>query len=94
VIRRAVDEAARFFDGDPQPADVPLACWSLVHRLASLIVDGRLTEEDAGAAEAIAARLTCSLADTLSALGEARNKVPVPHGTDRLARRMAAIGSD
>jgi AcrR family transcriptional regulator len=88
-LRRAV-EAARFFDGDPQPEDVSLACWALVHGLASLIVDGRLSEGDAGAGEAIAARLAGLLADSLSALGEARRQTLA----DGHALRMGAIGSD
>lgn len=51
--------------------DVSLACWSLVHGLASLIVDGRLAEEDAGSAEAVARRLTWLMSDALAALGGA-----------------------
>jgi AcrR family transcriptional regulator len=71
ALRQAV-EAARFFDSDRQPRDVSLACWSLVHGLASLIVDGRLVAEDAGSAEAIATRLTRLLSDSLAALGDAK----------------------
>src|SRR5215472_8564914 len=47
ALRQAV-EAANFFGGDCDLEDVSLACWSLVHGLASLIVDGRLSEQDAG----------------------------------------------
>jgi len=43
-----------------------------VHGLASLIVDGRLAEKDAGPAEAIAARLTSLLSDSFVALGKTR----------------------
>src|SRR5262245_14226227 len=55
ALRRAA-EAASFFDGDVELQSVPLACWSLVHGLASLIVDGRLAEADGGSAEEIATR--------------------------------------
>jgi AcrR family transcriptional regulator len=71
ILRQAV-EAAKFFDGDRDLEDVSLACWSLVHGLASLIVDGRLAEGDAGSAEAVATRLTRLLGDGLTALGELR----------------------
>jgi AcrR family transcriptional regulator len=84
VLRQAV-EAAKFFDGDRDLEDVSLACWSLVHGLASLIVDGRLPEEDAGSAEAIATRVTRLLGDALTALGETR-----PHRWQRGARRATA----
>ena len=70
-----------------------LACWSLVHGLASLIVDGKLAEEDAGTAEAIATRLTQLLSDSLAALG----KVPIEdaplYGTDGLDSQMSPIRS-
>jgi len=69
ALRQAV-KAARFFDGDRQLRDVSLACWSLVHGLASLIVDGRLAEENAGTPEAMATRLTQLLSDSLAALGK------------------------
>ena len=75
ALRQAV-AAARFFDGDFQLEDVSLACWSLVHGLASLIVDDRLAEEDAASAEAIATRLTGLLSDSLAALGKTRGKAP------------------
>ena len=71
ALRQAV-AAAKFFDGDPDLEGVSLACWSLVHGLASLIVDGRLAEKDAGPAEAIAARLTSLLSDSFVALGKTR----------------------
>jgi len=73
ALRQAV-EAARFFDGGPDLEDVSLACWSLVHGLASLIVDGRLAEEGAGSPEAIATRLTRLLSDSFAALGETKSQ--------------------
>jgi hypothetical protein len=76
-LRRAV-EAARFFDGDVDLQSVPLACWSLVHGLASLVVDRRLAEKDAGPPEAIATRLTRLLIDALAALAD------VKHGRRRI----------
>jgi len=75
VLRQAV-AAARFFDGDVDLQSVSLACWSLVHGLASLIIDGRLMAEDAGSAEAIATRLTRLMSDAFAALGETRGKAP------------------
>ena len=75
ALRQAVD-AASLFEGDPDTADVALACWSLVHGLSALIVDGRLTEHGSGPAEAIATRLTRLLSDSLAALGERK-----PDGT-------------
>ena len=75
ALRRAV-EAAEFFDGDADLQSVSLACWSLVHGLASLIIDGRLMAEDAGSAEAIATRLTRLMSDAFAALGETRGKAP------------------
>jgi AcrR family transcriptional regulator len=84
ILRQAV-EAAKFFDGDRDLEDVSLACWSLVHGLASLIVDGRLAEEDAGSAEAVATRLTRLLGDGLTALAEM-----TPHRSQRGARRATA----
>src|SRR5215470_10203753 len=56
ALRQAV-AAAKFFDGDSDAGDVALACWSLVHGLSALIVDGRLAEYDSGPAEAVATRL-------------------------------------
>jgi AcrR family transcriptional regulator len=84
VLRQAV-RAAKFFDGDRDLEDVSLACWSLVHGLGSLIVDGRMAEADAGSAEAIATRLTRLLGDGLTALGERR-----PHRLQRGPRRATA----
>jgi len=69
ALRQAV-EAARFFEGDSDAGDVPLACWSLVHGLSALIVDGRLAEYDSGPAEGVASRLTRLLSDSLAALGD------------------------
>src|SRR5215469_10036291 len=69
VLRRAV-EAAKFSDGDFDASDVSLACWSLVHGLAALIVDGRLAEYDSGPVEEVATRLTRLLRDSLAALGD------------------------
>ena len=71
ALRQAV-EAAKFFDGDSDASDVSLACWSLVHGLSALIVDGKLAEHDIGAAEAVASRLTRLLSDSLAALRDRR----------------------
>ena len=67
ALRQAV-EAAKFFEGDSDGGDVSLACWSLVHGLSALIVDGRLAEYDSDPAEAVATRLTRLLSDSLAAL--------------------------
>jgi len=72
ALRQAV-AAAKFFEGDPDWGDVSLACWSLVHGVSALIVDGRLTEYDSDPAEAVAARLTCLLSDSLAALSEKKS---------------------
>ena len=72
ALRQAV-EAAKFFEGDSDGGDVSLACWSLVHGLSALIVDGRLTEHDCGPAEAVATRLTRLLSDSLAALAEKKS---------------------
>jgi len=69
VLRQAV-EAAKFFDRDTDVGDVSLACWSLVHGLSALIVDGRLSEHESGPAKAVATRLTRLLSDSLAALGD------------------------
>src|SRR5215469_14803172 len=69
TLRQAV-EAAKFFESDSDAGDVALACWSLVHGLSALIVDGRLTEHESGPAEAVATRLTRLLSDSLAALGD------------------------
>jgi len=72
ALRQAV-EAAKFFEGDSDGGDVSLACWSLVHGLSALIVDGRLAEYDSDPAEAIATRLTRLLSDSLAALAEKKS---------------------
>ena len=69
ALRQAV-EAAKFINGDHDVSDVSLACWSLVHGLSALIVDGRLPEHDAGPAGPVATRLTRLLSDSLAALGD------------------------
>ena len=69
ALRQAV-KAAKFFEGDSDGNDVSLACWSLVHGVSALIVDGRLAEYDSDPAEAVAARLTRLLSDSLAALSE------------------------
>jgi AcrR family transcriptional regulator len=87
ALRQAV-AAAKFFASDAAANDVALACWSLVHGLSALIVDGRLAEADAGAADAVATRLTHLLSDSLAALGEkvpaasdpSRNSTPIRKG--------------
>jgi AcrR family transcriptional regulator len=92
ALRQAV-KAARFFNGDRRLKDVSLACWSLVHGLASLIVDGRLAEENAGSPEAIATRLTQLLSDSLAALGKVPIKGTPLYGTDNLDSRISPIRS-
>ena len=72
ALRQAV-AAAKFFDGDSDAGDVALACWSRVHGLSTLIVDGRLAEYDPGPAEAVAMRLTRLLSDSLAALSEKKS---------------------
>jgi hypothetical protein len=72
ALRQAV-EAAKFYAGGPEVHDVALACWSLVHGLSGLIVDGRLAEGDAGPAEVVAMRLTRLLSDSLAALVEKKS---------------------
>jgi len=67
ALRNAV-EAAGFVDGENALNDVSLACWSLVHGVASLIVDGRLADKVAASAETIATRMTRLLSDSLAAL--------------------------
>jgi hypothetical protein len=69
ALRQAV-EAVKFFDSASDADDVSLACWSLVHGLSALLVDGRLAEHDLGPAEAVATRLTRLLSDSLAALGD------------------------
>jgi AcrR family transcriptional regulator len=75
ALRQAV-AAAKYFESDSDGGDVSLACWSLVHGLSALIVDGRLAEYDSGPAEAVATRLTRLLSDSLAALGDKK-----PDGT-------------
>ena len=72
ALRQAV-AAAKFFEGDSDGGDVSLACWSLVHGLSALIVDCRLAEYDSEPAEALAARLTRLLSDSLAALAEKKS---------------------
>ena len=72
ALRRAV-QVAKFFDGESDVGDVSLACWSLVHGLSALIVDGRLAEHEPGAAEAVATRLTRLLSESLTALGDKKS---------------------
>ena len=95
ALRQAV-KAAKFFEGDSDGNDVSLACWSLVHGLSSLIVDGRLTEHDCGLAEAVATRLTRLLSDSLAALGD-RKPGGTPSNGDkhslRKRRRVKPINS-
>jgi AcrR family transcriptional regulator len=81
VLRRAV-EAAGFSDREADLDDVSLACWSLVHGLSALIVDGRLAEDDAGPAEVVATRLTRLISDALAALGGA-----TPGGTGSITTK-------
>jgi AcrR family transcriptional regulator len=73
ALRQAV-EAAGFSDQPADLDDVSLACWSLVHGLSALIVDGSLADKDSGPAEALATRLTRLLTDALAALGETRSR--------------------
>src|SRR5262252_4565034 len=86
ALRQAV-EAARFFEGDSDAGDVALACWSLVHGLSALIVDGRLAEYDSGPAEAVATRLTRLLSDSLAALGDKKPDSSGPNQQQHPARR-------
>ena len=91
ALRQAV-AAAKFFEGDPDGGDVSLACWSLVHGLSALIVEGRLVEYDSDPAEAVAVRLTRQQSDSLAALSEKKsentqsNQVAHPHGRRRSAK--------
>jgi len=86
----------KLFEGDSDGGDVSLACWSLVHGLSALIVDGRLTEHDCGLAEAVATRLTRLLSDSLAALGD-RKPGGTPSNGDkhslRKRRRVKPINS-
>jgi AcrR family transcriptional regulator len=67
ALARAV-AAAKFFEDDAKARDVALACWSLVHGLSALIVDGRLAEHETGSAEVLATRVTALMSDSLAAL--------------------------
>jgi AcrR family transcriptional regulator len=67
ALTRAVAAAAPHAD-EAARQDVALACWSLSHGLASLLVDGRLTGV-AAAPEAIAERLTRVLSVGVSIIG-------------------------
>ena len=82
-----------FFDDEPALNDVSLACWSLVHGLSALIVDGRLVDRGAGPPEAIAKRLTSLLVGALAALADVKppaagsnTKKPAPDSRRRPAR--------
>jgi AcrR family transcriptional regulator len=92
ALQQAV-AAARFFDCGRDVEDISLACWSLVHGLASLIVDGRLATEDTDSAETIAIRLTRLLSDALAALGEKSRGAHPPKGIDGLDQRRSAARS-
>src|SRR5215471_11529752 len=71
ALRQAV-ALAGFVDGETALNDVSLACWSLVHGLSALIVDGRLVGRGAGTPEAIATRLTGFFVGALAALADVR----------------------
>src|SRR6516164_3979977 len=71
ALRQAVAMAG-FVDGETALNDVSLACWSLVHGLSALIVDGRLAENGPGPPEAIATRLTRLLVDAFVALSDVK----------------------
>jgi hypothetical protein len=86
ALRQAV-AAAKFFAGDFDAGDVSLACWSLVHGLSALIVDGRLAEYDSGPAEAVATRLTRLLSDSLAALGDKKSDGTGPNPQQHPAQR-------
>jgi AcrR family transcriptional regulator len=86
ALRQAV-AAAKFFEGDPDGDDVSLACWSLVHGLSALIVDGRLAEYDSDPAETVAARLTRLLSDSLAALSEKKSASTQSNQEARAHRR-------
>ena len=89
ALRQAV-KAAKFFEGDAEAHDVALTCWSLVHGLSGLIVDGRLAEDDTGPAEAIATRLTGLLSDSLAALGEKKSSAQSGRKERALRSRQSA----
>jgi AcrR family transcriptional regulator len=98
ALRQAVAMAG-FFDDEAALNDVSLACWSLVHGLSALIVDGRLVDKGVGPPEAIATRLTRLLIGALAALADvkrqaagsnARNRTGLPAPTR--PRRKKATG--
>lgn len=100
ALRQAV-EGARFFDEEPDLNDVSLACWSLVHGLSALVVDGRLAESGRGPPEAIATRLTRLLVGALTALADVKppatgsnTKKPAPDSRRRPARVEKSNGND
>jgi AcrR family transcriptional regulator len=90
ALRQAV-AAAKFFDGDSDAGDLALTCWSLVHGLSALIVDGRLTEHDCGPAEAVATRLTRLLSDSLAALGDRKHGGIQSNGSKRSLRKKRSV---
>jgi len=71
ALRHAV-EAAGFADRPADLDDVSLACWSLVHGLSALVVDGRLAQNGSAPPKAIATRLTRLLVDALVALSDVK----------------------
>jgi len=73
TLRQAVATVG-FFDDEPALNDVSLACWSLVHGLSALIVDGRLVDKGVGPPEAIATRLTRLLIGALAALADVKRQ--------------------
>src|SRR6516225_5556566 len=83
--------AAKFFDGDSDAGDVALACWSLVHGLSALIVDGRLAEHDCGPAEAVATRLIRLLSDSLAALGDRKPGGAQSNGDKHSLRKRRSV---
>ena len=96
TLRQAV-EAVKFFDSASDADDVSLACWSLVHGLSALLVDGRLAEHDLGPAEAVATRLTRLLSNSLAALGDKKpsgvrpNRQKHPVRTGRSAKPSSSF---
>jgi hypothetical protein len=91
VVSQINVAAAKFFDGDSDAGDVALACWSLVHGLSALIVDGRLAEYDTGPAEAVATRLTRLLSDSLSALGDRKPGGTQSNGDEHSLRKRRSV---
>ena len=81
TLRQAVATVG-FFDDEPALNDVSLACWSLVHGLSALIVDGRLVDRGAGPPEAIAKRLTSLLVGALGALAALADVKPPAAGSN------------